>query len=203
MGKMLSIVASLTIITSVCGLALGALNSLTAERIQLQILENKQLPAAQEVLQEADNDLLADHQTMELDDGEQLAVFYAKKQGETAPYGVAFQRTSERGFGGALSLLVGFDLDSGNLLGMALTTHEETPGVGARAAEVSPFTEQFRDLSQETEFQVKQDAGPIDALTGATVTSRAVCDAVGQAVQFYQENEQQLRQLGGAAGGDQ
>ena len=207
MPKSVTMVLSLTIITSVCGLALGALNAATASRIEEQILINKQLPAAEKVLNKASNDLLADRRTLKVgeDRRDWHTVFAGKIQGEAQPYGVAFESVSDKGFGGDIGIMVGFDVATGDLLGIAVTTLHETPGVGARAATDNAFSSQFRGLSSSTDFRVKQDGGQIDALTGATVTSRAVCDAVKSAVTLYSERADELRQLESSSdqGGDQ
>jgi electron transport complex protein RnfG len=67
----------------------------------------------------------------------------------------------------------------------------ETPGVGTRVREEG-FTAQFTGLSGDT-FMVKKDGGTIDAITGATVSSRAVTDAVTAAMKAFRENEAAIR----------
>lgn len=197
MPKTVSMVISLTAITCVCGAALGALNHITAERIVEQILINKQLPAASRVLDGSSNDLLAERQTLEVGENRKNwpVVFPAKRDGESAPFGVAFAAISEKGFGGDIGVMVGFDTETGNLLGIAIATHSETPGIGARAATDDGFVAQFAGASTETAFRVKADGGQIDALTGATVTTRAVCDAVNNAVSIYSEHSEAIGQL--------
>ncbi len=195
MGKLLSIVASLTIITSICGLALGALYEGTRERIALQVLENKQLPAAQRVLPEATNDLLAEHRVLDLGAKNRHVIFHGSREKTGGPYGVAFEVTSSKGFGGNIGVMVGFDLQTGDVLGLFVTTHSETPGVGAKAAADGAFVRQFGGLKQGTPFQVKQDGGTVDAITGATITSRAVCDALNSAVTFYAEHGDEIGAL--------
>jgi electron transport complex protein RnfG len=91
-----------------------------------------------------------------------------------------------QGFGGKLGVMVGFDLASGDLAGVGITTMSETPGLGTRVREAA-FLAQFTGLSKDAVFKVKKDGGVIDAVTGATVSSRAVADAIGQAQALYRE----------------
>ncbi len=202
MRNLLSIIISLTVITSVCGLALGALYEGTRERIEEQILINKQLPAAKKVLAEASNDLLAERQTLKVSEQRKTwrVIFPGKRQGKQTPYGLAFESISKKGYGGKIGVMVGLDVASGDLIGIAITTHSETPGIGARAATDDAFAKQFQGVSPETNLRVKQDGGQIDALTGATATSRAVCDAVQGALSFYNDHSEEIGRLVGGAG---
>ena len=200
MPKVVSMVVSLTAITTVCGLALGAFNAVTAPVIEEQLLRNKQVPAAAKVLPEARNDLLADRVTLE-PGGEADAgriLFPARKAAGQAPYGVAFESTGN-GYGGALGVVVGFDLEQGALAGVAVSSHSETPGVGDRTVTQPAFAKQFAGMPFGASFRVRQDGGEIDALSGATVTSRAVCEAVAAAVAYYQEHEAEIRRLVGSS----
>ena len=94
--------------------------------------------------------------------------------------------TTDKGYGGAISVLTGFDRD-GNITGVRLLEHSETAGLGANAA--SPkFTDQFvtsgTDVPDGT-FAVAKDGGDIDAVTAATISSRAVTRAVNKACAVY------------------
>jgi electron transport complex protein RnfG len=66
-----------------------------------------------------------------------------------------------------------------------VTTHQETPGVGARAKTDKGFQAQFEGMEFTGAFKVKPDGGQVDALSGATITSRGVSSALTQAVQIY------------------
>lgn len=108
--------------------------------------------------------------------------------------GVAFE-TRATGFGGPIGVLAGFDLSDDSLVGVEITDLSETPGVGSRAKSEPWFLAQFGLRSGATSFLVKQDGGQIDAISGATVTSRAVSAAVTQAVGFYRDNREAIRRL--------
>lgn len=99
------------------------------------------------------------------------------------------------GFDSALTMMVGVAPD-GSVLQICVVSHTETAGLGAVAASSSSagtaFRAQFVGISNEV--KVKKDGGSIDAITGATVTSRAVCNGVNAAVDCVKALEQ-----GGAA----
>lgn len=87
------------------------------------------------------------------------------------------------GFDSAITLMVGVDFD-GNVLGISVISHSESAGLGAVAAASTSkgiaFREQFVGLSGEV--QVSKDGGTVDAITNATITSRAICEGVNAAL---------------------
>lgn len=87
------------------------------------------------------------------------------------------------GFGGALTLIVGVDAD-GACTGVSIVSHSETSGLGANAAAKTSVGESFRGqfTGASGQLAVTKDGGSIDALTGATVTSRAVTKGVNAAL---------------------
>ncbi len=99
---------------------------------------------------------------------------------------VAFE-TSGTGFGGAIGLMVGINLDKDTIIGVRVTTHSETPGIGSRAKDDPAFVSQFSGKGMDTNFGVKAEGGAIDAMSGATVTSKAVSLAATQAKEIYQK----------------
>lgn len=91
--------------------------------------------------------------------------------------------TAPAGFGGSIALMVGVD-PSGTVLGVSVISHAETPGLGAVAAAKTAAGEAFRSqFAGQTPLAVKQDGGSLDAITGATVTSRAIAQGVNAAAQ--------------------
>lgn len=203
MPSLVKMVVVLTGITTLCGVALGGLNAVTKERIEEQDLRNKQLPAVEKVFSEATNDLLADRRKVALSKGDQRWLFVARREAGAEPYGASFEAKAP-GFEGSVGVMVGFDLTKNVLAGVAVTTHSETPGVGARAATEPGFCAQFAGMPLDASFRVRQDGGEIDAISGASITSRAVAQAVSDAVKTYQAQreviaETALRQGEGGA----
>jgi len=88
--------------------------------------------------------------------------------------GFAFTATG-KGYGGDISILIGIDSNY-QIKGISILSNTETPGLGTRITEIS-FTDQFKGLGLE-DISLSKDGGKIDAITGATISSRAVTNAV-------------------------
>ena len=91
-----------------------------------------------------------------------------------AEVGYAFLAVG-KGYGGDIDILVGLE-DETTVKGITIISHTETPGLGSRIAE-SSFTDKFAGLSID-EVALKQDGGEVDAITGSTISSKAVINAV-------------------------
>lgn len=91
------------------------------------------------------------------------------------------------GFGGEISMLVGVG-DDGKVTGISVISHAETAGLGAVAAAKTAAGEAFRSqfLGMSGELAVTKDGGEVDAIAGATITSRAVVAGVNAALSFVQ-----------------
>ena len=99
-------------------------------------------------------------------------IYIIYQDGEKAGY--AFM-ASGSGYSGNIDIIVG--LDSGfDIKGLSILSQTETPGVGSRITENS-FTDQFKGLSA-SDIVLKVDGGKIDAVTGATISSRAVVNGI-------------------------
>jgi len=87
------------------------------------------------------------------------------------------------GFDGPITMMVGVSND-GKVLGISVISHTESAGLGAVAAAGNSAGNAFRDqfVGQSGQVQVSKDGGAIDAITNATITSRAVCDGVNAAL---------------------
>jgi electron transport complex protein RnfG len=89
------------------------------------------------------------------------------------------------GFGGPISIKVGFDVN-GVIWNTKVLSQAETPGLGAKCVEPS-FSEQFKGFDPAAKkLAVKKDGGDIDAITASTITSRAYADGVALAVKVFQ-----------------
>lgn len=96
--------------------------------------------------------------------------------------------TQAKGYGGTLEVMTGIDGD-GKVTGVTILSHSETVGLGANAANPS-FTDQYKQAAPENGFVVDKSGkleNGVQALTGATITSKAVTSAVNEAVAAYQE----------------
>ena len=134
-----------------------------------------------------DNNPAEAPETIELD-GATYKIYKATKGGEFI--GAAVE-SSANGFGGALSVLVGFDKE-GNIIDYSLLSHAETPGLGSKAADW--FKKGAKgDITGMNPGQgalvVNKDGGQIDAITASTITSRAFLNAVNAAYAAYKGND--------------
>ena len=88
------------------------------------------------------------------------------------------------GFDNTITMMVGAD-KAGNVLGISIIKHTETAGLGAVAAAGTPAGEAFRNefVGASGSVSVTKDGGEVDAITGATITSRAVCTGVNAALE--------------------
>ena len=99
-------------------------------------------------------------------------------------------KTSEGGFGGKIDMMVGF-LADGTIKGTSVLSHAETPGLGANMT--GKFKDQFVDKNPaDFKLIVKKDGGDVDAITAATITSRAFSKAVDKAYQAFEANKAQF-----------
>ena len=98
--------------------------------------------------------------------------------------GYAVQVTPPTGFDGDISMMVGID-NEGNVLGISIISHTETAGLGAVAAATTSAGEAFRGqfVGMNGSVAVSKDGGEVEAITGATITSRAICDGINAALE--------------------
>lgn len=104
-------------------------------------------------------------------------------------FGAAVETYTNKAFSGTFTLMVGFDVD-GNILGSEVIKAAETPGLGDKINKnKSNFAEQFVNMNPSAsgfDLKVNKDGGEVDAITAATISSRAYCDAVNRAAKAYQ-----------------
>lgn len=88
------------------------------------------------------------------------------------------------GFDGTIDMLVGIDAD-GKVSGMQVLSHTETEGLGSKAKDDKAWGEQFIGKATDGKLEVGAD---IEAISGATITSKAVTSGVNTAIEFYNTN---------------
>ena len=162
---------TLLLITAVVAAALAGVNALT-EPIIAQINYQKTQDAIEAVLPGGGESIDFTDNT-----GWVSTVY----ESET---GYAVEVTPSTGFDGDIAMMVGID-PQGNVLGISIISHTETAGLGAVAAATTSAGEAFRGqfVGASGSPSVTKDGGEIDAITGATITSRAVCDGVNAALE--------------------
>ncbi len=188
MREMIKMVVVLTILSFFSGGVLAYIRNNTQERIENQVLEFVKGPAIRAIFEGAGNNPVTDRFTLKDGDVE-ITFFVGVFDGE--PRGVAFE-TAGKGYGGDVGLMVGIDVKDNQLMGVSVTTHGETPGMGAKAKSDPSFAAQFKALALEQPVAVTQDGGSISAISGATITSRAVSSAATDADKIYQKLKTQI-----------
>jgi electron transport complex protein RnfG len=124
-----------------------------------------------------------------------VTYYLGRRQGRLV--GVAFEVVAEKGYGGPIALMVGVAPD-GTVLHLEVLAQSETPGLGNRIEEVG-FRRQFAGKRlAEARWRVKKDGGDFDQLSGATISSRAVVEALAAGLRTYRRHAADI--LAGKAG---
>ena len=188
MGKKLessfkNMVLVLFLVTLVSSAAVGVVNTFTSGLIEKVKIE-KQVQAIRAVVPEFDNDPMVDTCTVKTPDGGMLQFYEAKKGGNLV--GTAVKTYTNNGFGGIIRLMAGF-LPDGTIYRVETLSQSETPGLGDKMEKTkSDFALQFDNKNPGTfRLSVKKDGGDVDAITAATISSRAYTDAVARAYKVF------------------
>ncbi|MBF0201041.1 MAG: RnfABCDGE type electron transport complex subunit G [Desulfamplus sp.] len=195
MREMISMVVVLTVLSAFSGGMLAAVRTGTKDRIENQVLKFQKAPAIKQILQEVSNDPLQDR--FKLMDSDNELTFFVGKMGDK-PNAVIFE-TFGKGYGGDIGVMTGINIESDKIIGIAVTTHSETPGLGSRAKDDPSFASQFAGLGVDENIAIKNNGGPIDIVSGATITSAGVSNAAQKAQEIYRrlkpEIEKQTSQM--------
>ena len=185
-STLLNMTLTLFIITAVAAVALGYVYNITKEPIQKA--KDKKLKTAINIVVPG-----ADKGTIEIEtvkiEGKDLFIYTVSIDDKII--GTAINSFSNNGFGGLVRVMVGFD-ENGKIIDSDVLEHKETPGLGDKSSKsVSNWNEQFKkmDISimKDKTLKVSKDGGEVDAITAATITSRAYCDAIQRAWTVYVE----------------
>ena len=182
MREMLRLFIAVVVFSAVSGGVLAAMQNATKEKIEYQQLKFVKGPTIKAIMEGSSNDPLIDRLRIQ-DEAAERNIFIGEFDGKKNT--VAFE-VFGKGFGGVLGVIVGVNLDTDKIVGIGVTTHSETPGVGSRAKTDPSFAAQFKGRSIKDPLQIKPDGGQIDAMSGATVTSRGVSGTVIEAARIYE-----------------
>jgi electron transport complex protein RnfG len=172
-----NMVLSLTLISLGAAACLGFVYQVTKEPIEISNL-NRKLEAIKMVVPEFNNNPFEDMFRLATPEGDSLDIYPAKK--DSVIVGYAVNTFTNNGFSGYIGLMAGFKPD-GTIINISVLEHKETPGLGTKMTEPK-FKDQFMEKNpSEFNLKVRKDGGPVDAITAATISSRAFCDAVDRA----------------------
>jgi len=185
---------------AVVGTALvGVTYEVTAEKItdneRLALLRklNQILPS-----EKYDNNLL--HTTITIESDNRLGqekpsiIYIAKRENEISA--MIFSVIAPKGYSGEIKMLVGINID-GTLAGVRIVSHKETPGLGDvmeidKSDWVLGFNGKSLNQPVEKQWKVKRDGGEFDQFTGATITPRAVVQAVHLCLVYFDRHKKEL-----------
>lgn len=172
------------------GVLLSLAADLTAEAIAERRAEDLRASLANVVPAALyQNDLAGDVATVEDAQAGPITVHRARKDG--AVVAAAYEMTGQ-GYGGDITVLIGVDR-SGTLLGVRVLSHTETPGLGdwieaARSDWILGFAGLSLGDPPVEQWAVKKDGGRFDQFSGATITPRAVVEAIREGLQAFERN---------------
>ena len=166
-------------ITLISGACVGLVNMITVDPIA-KAKEAAEKAALAQVLPEFDAVEMSEHTADELP----IVAYKATKGDEVVGY--AIKTATKSGFSGMVKMMVGFDT-KGTILNVNVLEHNETPGLGAKMTEEgNPLLASIQGKeASKTNLTVKKDGGDVDALTAATISSRAYADAVARAYAVF------------------
>jgi len=188
MKEILNLGLRLALICGVAALLLSQVDATTREPIRQAMLRER-MAAVAAVMPPFDNAPDADR--VDLTDGPGERSYWRGFQGE-APVGAAFKALSGSGYSGEIELMLGVD-GEGKVSGLRILRHTETPGLGAKYADPALLARLYAGRAlADTDWRVKADGGDLDAVTGATVTGRALAGAIGAALTQYDADRAQV-----------
>ena len=167
MKKAIGLILSLTLISGICAGVLAYVNALTKGPIAATAAANEEravkavMPPGVESVEKSGDEL------------------FVGKDSSGAVAGYAAKGADGGGYGGDVTLMVGFEADKKTVVCYKTLAAAETPGLGMKL-NTPEFAGQFAG-KDGTSLKVKKDGGEIEAITSATITSRAVCRAIADA----------------------
>lgn len=186
-----NMVVVLFVITLVAGLSLGYVNDLTlAPKARARLA--RKVDALTSVLPAFDNNPIAEMARVPSPvAGDSIEIYPAFR--DNAFVGAAATGASAKGYSGVVRLMVGF-LPDGRIENIAVLEQKETPGLGTKM-KGEKFLEQFKGKDPATfDLKVQKDGGQVDALAGATISTRAFTEATRQAYDAYMEQKETITQ---------
>lgn len=195
----LSAASKLTSFALVGAILLGSTYALTKKRIEQNEIEAVQRNLQAVLVDDSYNNApYADRTRVPasalLGSDRPVTVYRARLDGE--PAAAVFRTVAPNGYNGAIKLLVGIYAD-GRVSGVRVVAHKETPGLGDGIDErksdwIFSFTGQSIDQPALEYWKVKKDGGRFDQFTGATITPRAVVQAVKNTLLYFEQNKQRV-----------
>lgn len=187
MKESLKLIGTLTSICIIAGALLAFVYGATAERIEA-VSQMRTAAAAADVLPPHDHI----DEAFEIEHEGKSFLFSPAYRSDGQHVGYAIEFSTSAGYAGDIRMMLGLD-DEGMTTGLViLPGHSETPGLGAKITE-SSFLDAFSDKAiDKTDWRVSKDGGEIDEITAATISSRAVAEAVKSVADALEAQESKV-----------
>lgn len=179
-----NMVLVLFLVTLIASTAVAYMNELTKTPIAQAKLD-KQIKAIKDVVPAFTNNPFKEKIEIKEDDKHTIIIFPAKKNGELI--GTAVKTYTNKAFGGEFWIMVGFKPD-GTIINYSVLEHKETPGLGSKMDLWFKGEGKKSIINKNpstTKFIVSKDGGDIDAITAATISSRAFLDAIDRGYKAF------------------
>ncbi len=116
-------------------------------------------------------------------------IFFSTKGADVT--GLAIEAPGKGGYSDDIDVMIGVDVQTNKIIGMEIIDHSETPGVGSQV-EKSTFRKQWKGLPVADGIKLKADGGTIDAISGATYSSKAVVNGTKQVLDLIKDNQKEI-----------
>ena len=187
-----------SVLAVLCAIVLWFSNELTRERISENIeLEKLQIITAV-MTTDFDNDIYHDVRTISYtdDSGNVLTTNAYRARNSGDPVGVVFMPIPATGYVGLIQLSIGI-LEDGSIFAVRVLSHRETEGLGGNIHQdktdwLNNFAQQSFEITTMEQWAVKDESGKFDQLSGATITSRGVINAVKNSLKLYMTEQDTL-----------
>lgn len=188
-------IAKLVLVLSlICGISAAALTVVRVsleDRIDMQNDFYVRGPALEQLFDNPANGILKNKIIFSVND-ETYPVFYTIQRNKIT--GLAIEAPGKGGYGGDIMIMIGIDAIKYEIVGMEIIQHSETPGVGSKIEKES-FRKQWKNLSVNESIDLRTNGGKIDAISGATYSSKAVVDGTVRIQKIINEHFDEIESL--------
>jgi len=188
MSEITRMVVVLSLIAGICSAALTSANYLLDPYVNKQTDFYVRGPALERLFGKPAEEVLGNKVVVAGENGE-TPIFFMK-DGDAVSR-IAVEAIGPGSYGGNLVIMVGIDLAEARLTGMEAVSHSETPGLGARIEEDS-FRRQWNGLPIDQPVAITTDGGVIDAISGASTTSRAAAKGTNEILDFVRDKQDEI-----------
>ena len=197
MPESAKMILMMTLFSGLAGLGLAAVNKQTAPSIK-QNNRLFMLQAIKIVLPKSDKpdpckqadknfDNEPDKDAICIDN----TIIYRGRQGKNIS-GIAIKSIGDNAFSGTITVLVGLNMSDGMLTGIKVLQHAETPGLGTNMTKCTFLQQMVGYTPSDINWSVTKDGGDIDQLSGATITSRSMINAITKAQQLWTSHKNEI-----------